>query len=75
MLNLLTVTNIFCQLSTVLFIAKVIPYGQALRFNRVCPENEFFDKRCNELQKYLSTRGYSDKMVRKELELLQKMHF
>ena len=26
---------------------KSIPYSQALRFNRICSENRFFDNRCN----------------------------
>ena len=28
---------------------KSIPYSQALRFNRICSENRFFDNRCNQL--------------------------
>ena len=33
----------------------------------MCSNNEFFDKRCNDLEKYLLERGYSEKMVRKEI--------
>ena len=29
---------------------KSIPFSQALRLNRICSENAFFDKRCNELE-------------------------
>ena len=29
---------------------KSIPYSQALRFNRICSENRFFDNRCNQLE-------------------------
>ena len=28
---------------------KFIPYSQALRFNRICSVNRFFDNRCNQL--------------------------
>ena len=44
-----------------------IPYSQALSLNRICSKNEFFDKRCNDLEKYLLERGYSEKMVRREI--------
>ena len=46
---------------------KSIPFSQALRFNRICSENAFFDKRCNELEVWLKSRGYSDKMVRSQI--------
>ena len=32
---------------------KSIPYSQALRLNRICSENQFFDKRCNDLEVWL----------------------
>ena len=32
---------------------KGIPYSQALRLNRICSNNEFFDKICNDLEKYI----------------------
>ena len=46
---------------------KSIPYSQALRFNRICSKNNFFDFHCNNLEKWLSERGYSEKLVRKEI--------
>ena len=49
------------------YCKKGIPCSQALRLNRTCSDNEFFDKRCNDLEKYLLERGYSEKMVRKEI--------
>ena len=49
------------------YCKKGIPYSQALRLNRICSNNEFFDKRCNDLEKYLLERGYSEKMVHKEI--------
>ena len=32
---------------------KGIPYSQALRLNRICSDNESFDKRCNDLEGWL----------------------
>ena len=49
------------------YCKKGIPYSQTLRFNRICSNNEFFDKRCNDFVKYLLERGCSEKMVRKEI--------
>ena len=46
---------------------KGIPYSQALRFNRICSDNDKFDKRCNDLEKWLLERGYSEKMVREQI--------
>ena len=36
---------------------KSIPYSQALRFNRICSKNQFFDKRCNDLEVWFKNRG------------------
>ena len=44
-----------------------IPYSQALRLNRICSEPSFFDQRCNQLEKWLLDRGYSDKLVRGQI--------
>ena len=44
-----------------------IPYSQVLRLNRICSNSEFFDKRCNDIEKYLLQRGYSEKIVHKEI--------
>ena len=46
---------------------KSIPYSQALKRNRICSENSFFDKRCNDLEIWLKGRGYNDKLVRKQI--------
>ena len=45
---------------------KSIPYRQALLLNRICSNNVFFDKRCNELEHWLHERGYSERVVRQE---------
>ena len=47
--------------------SKSIPYSQALHLNRICSENSFYNKRCNELEVWLRERGYSDKMVRQQI--------
>ena len=60
------------------YCKKGIPYSQALRLNRICSNNEFFDKRCNDLEKYLLEGATVRKWyVRKyfELELFPEMHF
>ena len=49
------------------YCKKGIPYSQALRLKRIYSKNEFFDERCSDLEKYLFERGYSEKMVRKEI--------
>ena len=49
------------------YCKKGTSYSQALRLNRIYSSNEFFDKRCNDLEKYLLERDYSEKMVRKEI--------
>ena len=46
---------------------KSILYSQAVRLNRICSENLFYDKRYNELEVWLMERGYSDKWVRQQI--------
>ena len=46
---------------------KGIPYSQTLRLNRICSDNSTFDKRCNELESWLFGKGYSEKLVRKQV--------
>ena len=49
------------------YCKKGIPHSQALRLNRICSNNEFLNKRGKDLEKYLLERGYSEKMVHKEI--------
>ena len=56
-----------CLLSLLAHIKEGISYSQTLRLNRICSDNNNFDKRCNELKSWLFERGYSEKMVRKQL--------
>ena len=46
---------------------KGIPYSQTLRLNRIYSDNNNLDKRCNELESCLLEKGYSEKMVRKQV--------
>ena len=46
---------------------KSIPYSQALCLNRIYSKNNFFDIQCNNLENWLSGRGYSEKLVHKEI--------
>ena len=57
----------------VFYSKKSIPYSQALRLNRICSENSFYDKRCNELEVWLRERGYSDKLVRQQILKARKL--
>ena len=46
---------------------KSIPYSQALRFNRICSKNQFFDKRFNDVEVWLKSRGCIEKLVRQQI--------
>ena len=46
---------------------KRILYSQALHLNSICSEPNSFDKRCNDLEKRLIERGYSEREVRKQI--------
>ena len=46
---------------------KSIPYSQALSFNRIFSENQFFEKRCNDLEVWVKNRGYNEKLVRQQI--------
>ena len=42
-------------------------YRQALRYNRIFSNNEKFDQRCNDLEKWLMERGYSERLARTQI--------
>ena len=69
MQNRLTHIIIFKLLRVTFLIVKhqSIPFSQASCLNRVCSENFFFDKRCNEFEVWLKERGYSKKLVRRQI--------
>ena len=52
---------------------KSIPYSQVLRLNRICSETNSFHKRCNDLERFPSERGYSFKLVQKEILWVRKI--
>ena len=47
---------------------KGIPYIQALRLNKICSDNESFDKCCNDLDR----KVYHGKMIRKQILKAQR---
>ena len=49
------------------YCKKSIPYGQALRYSRICSDNEKFDHCCNDLEKWLMERGYTERLVRTQI--------
>ena len=51
---------------------KGIPYSQALRLNRICSDPSSFDKRCNDLEKWLIESGYSKREVRKQVLMARR---
>ena len=52
---------------------KCIPQNQALRLNRISSETNCFDKCRNDLERFLLERGYSSKLVRKEILRARKI--
>ena len=54
-------------------LQKSIPCSQALRLNRICSNNAFFDQRCNKLEDWLHERGYSERVVRQEILKARKI--
>ena len=65
--NSLTPISTFMQLLVMYTTQKSIACSQALRFNRICSENQFFNKRCNDLEVWLKNRGYNEKLVRRQI--------
>ena len=47
---------------------KRIPSSQALRLNRICSDPDSFDRRCNDVEKWLTERGYSEREVQKHFK-------
>ena len=50
-----------------------IRYSQALRLNRICSNNAFFDQRSKELERWLHERGYSERIVSQEILKARKI--
>ena len=62
LLNLQILISFKNQLLPILSLQKGIFYSQALRLNKIYSDNENFDKRCNDLEKWLMERGYYEKI-------------
>ena len=52
---------------------KGIPCSQVLRLNRICSETNSFDKRRNDLERFLLERGCNFKLVQKEILRARKI--
>ena len=46
---------------------KAKPFSKALRLNRICSDDDNFDKSCNDLEGCLMQRGYNGKIIRKQI--------
>ena len=74
MLSLQIVISIYNLARVTLSIVKrAYLIVQALRLNCICSETNSFDKRCNDLERFLVERGYSSKLVRKEILRARKI--
>ena len=50
-----------------------MPYSQSLKFNCICSETNSFNKRYYDLERFLLERGYSSKLVGKEILCARKI--
>lgn len=50
-----------------------IPYSQVPCFNGVCSNNAFFGQKCNKLEHCLHDPGYTERLVRQEILIAQKI--
>ena len=46
---------------------KRIPYSQTLRLKRICSDSRSFDRRCNDLERWLLERSHKEKEVWKQV--------
>ena len=47
-------------------VKRGIPYGQALRFKRICDSNEGFERRLDDLRGFLVNTGYDKEFVERQ---------
>ena len=52
---------------------KAIPYGQALRFCRICSEDHQYQERVGELAGWLKDRGYEESLVNKQIDRVRRL--
>ena len=52
---------------------KAIPYGQALRFRRICSEDRQFEERVGELAGWLKDRGYEESLVNEQIDRVRRL--
>ena len=52
---------------------RTIPFSLALRLRRICSTDHFFNKRCYELINYLALRGYSRRLLKREVNRVRNI--
>ena len=52
---------------------KAIPYGQALRFRRMCSEDLQFQERVGELAGWLKDRGYEESLDNEQIDRVRRL--
>ena len=52
---------------------KAIPYGQALRFRRICSEDLQFQERVVELAGWLKDRSYEESLVNEQIDRVRRL--
>ena len=52
---------------------KAIPFGQALRFRRICSEDRQFQERVGELAGWLKDRGYEESLVNEQIDRVRRL--
>ena len=46
---------------------RSIPYSLGLRLRCICSDDNAFNKRCDELYEHLKKRGYTEKLIKREI--------
>ena len=52
---------------------RTIPFSLALRLRRICSTDHFFNKRCYELINFLALRGYSRRLLKREVNRVRNI--
>ena len=52
---------------------RTIPFSLALRLRRICSTDHFFSKRCYELINFLALRGYSRRLLKREVNRVRNI--
>ena len=52
---------------------KAIPYGQTLRFRRICSEDRQFQERVGELAGWLKEKGYVESLINEQIHRFRRL--